>query len=136
MKNKITKKSTVRDVLQILGTDLLRKGFNENIHVAATLGSIKKDEKVIITDTRFENELEAVKKRDGITIRVSRPCEECNVIDGHKMIPHKIYPSEHSSESALDNEVFDYEIINDGTISDLIDKIRNILIENKLITKN
>ena len=92
--------------------------------------------KFIITDTRFPNELEAVKKRGGITIRVSRPCEECNVIDGHKMIPHKINPSEHSSESALDNEVFDYEIINDGTISDLISKIRNILIENNLIKVN
>ena len=92
--------------------------------------------KFIITDTRFPNELKAVKSKGGLTIRVSRPCEECNVIDGHKMIPHKINPSEHSSETALDNEVFDYEIINDGTISDLIDKIRNILIENKLITKN
>ena len=90
----------------------------------------------IITDTRFENELEAVKDKKGLTIRVSRPCEECNVIDGHKMIPHKINPSEHSSESALDNEGFDYEIINDGTISDLIDKIRIILIENNLINVN
>ena len=90
----------------------------------------------IITDTRFPNELKAVKDKKGLTIRVSRPCEECNVIDGHKMIPHKINPSEHSSESALDNEVFDYEVINDGTISDLIDKIRNILIENNLIKVN
>ena len=81
-------------------------------------------------------ELEAVKDKKGLTIRVSRPCEECNVIDGHKMIPHKINPSEHSSESALDNEGFDYEIINDGTISDLIDKIRIILIENNLINVN
>jgi hypothetical protein len=40
---------------------------------------------------------------------------------------------EHESETALDNAEFDYEIINDGTISELIDKIRNILIENKLI---
>ena len=39
----------------------------------------------------------------------------------------------HKSETALDNAEFDYEIINDGTISELIDKIRNILIENKLI---
>ena len=139
MKNKITKKSTIRDVLQILGTDLLRKGFNENIHVAATLGSIKKDEKVIITDTRFENELEAVKKRGGITIRVNRTYstqkiyiqgEECNGISREDFEKVRL---QHPSETALDNAEFDYVIDNNGTISDLIDKVRNILIENKLI---
>ena len=39
------------------------------------------------------------------------------------------------AEKALDNAEFDYVIQNNGTISDLIDKIRNILIENKLIKK-
>ena len=72
----------------------------------------------IITDTRFENELEAVKKRGGITIRVNRP---------------GLTKSNHLSETSLDSAEFDYEIDNNGTISDLIDKIRNILIENKLI---
>ena len=135
MKNKITKKSTIRDVLQILGTDLLRKGFNENIHVAATLGSIKKDEKVIITDTRFENELEAVKKRGGITIRVNRNFEG-KWIDKQEWDLHTKGIVPHESETALDNSTFDYEILNDGTISELIDKIRIILIENNLINVN
>ena len=121
MKNKITKKSTVRDVLQILGTDLLRKGFNENIHVAATLGAIKKDEKVIITDTRFENELEAVKKRGGITIRVNRP---------------GLTKSNHLSETSLDSATFDFIINNDKDIKHLINEVRNILIENNLIKVN
>ena len=135
MKNKITKKSTIRDVLQILGTDLLRKGFNENIHVAATLGSIKKDEKVIITDTRFENELEAVKKRGGITIRVNRNFEG-KWIDKQEWDLHTKGIVPHESETALDNSTFDFEILNDGTISELIDKIRIILIENNLINVN
>ena len=132
MKNKITKKSTIRDVLQILGTELLREGFNNNIHVAATLGSIKENENVIITDTRFPNELEAVKKREGITIRVNRNFEG-KWIDKQEWDLHTKGIVPHESETALDNAEFDYEIINDGTISELIDKIRNILIENKLI---
>lgn len=139
MKNKITKKSTVRDVLQILGTDLLRKGFNENIHVAATLGSIKKDEKVIITDTRFENELEAVKKREGITIRVNRNfhLDLANGVHIETIRKGSLTEmEEHISEKSLDNAEFDYEIDNNGTISDLIDKIRIILIENNLINVN
>ena len=40
------------------------------------------------------------------------------------------------AETALDNADFDYEIDNNGTIPELIDKIRNILIENKLIKNN
>lgn len=135
MKNKITKKSTIRDIMQVLGTDLLRQGFNNNIHVAATIGSIKENEKIIITDTRFENELEAVKKRGGITIRVNRNFEG-KWIDKQEWDLHSKGIVPHESETALDDSTFDYEIDNNGTIPELIDKIRNILIENKLIKNN
>ena len=119
MKNKITKKSTIRDIMQVLGTDLLRQGFNNNIHVAATLGSIKENEKVIITDMRFPNELEAVKKHNCITIRINRGLVERT----GKMIQEP----EHISETALDSYTeFDYVIENDSTIEDLIEKVKNI----------
>ena len=87
----------------------------------------------IITDTRFENELEAIKKRGGITIRVNRPCNTCGGSCYHKMSCPVSKSGEHYSETALDDAEFDYVIDNNGTISELIDKIRNILIENKLI---
>ena len=125
MKNKITKKSTIRDIMQVLGTDLLRQGFNNNIHVAATLGSIKENEKVIITDMRFPNELEAVKKHNGITIRINRGLVERT----GKMIQGP----EHISETALDDAEFDYVIENDCTIDDLIEKVREILIKENII---
>ena len=125
MKNKITKKSTIRDIMQVLGTDLLRQNFNNNIHVAATLGSIKENEKVIITDLRFPNELEAIKKHNGITIRINRGLIERT----GKMIQEP----EHISETALDNVEFDYVIENDGTIGDLIEKVREILIKENII---
>ena len=86
----------------------------------------------IITDLRFTNELEAVKKREGITIRVNRNFEG-KWIDKQEWDLHTKGIVPHESETALDNAEFDYEIINDGTISELIDKMRNILIENKLI---
>ena len=130
MKNKITKKSTIRDIMQVLGTDLLRQNFNNNIHVAATLGSIKENEKVIITDLRFPNELEAIKDRGGITIRINRPCSVCGGVGYHKL---DCRPSEHISETALDNYEFDYVIENDGTIGDLIEKVREILIKENII---
>lgn len=90
----------------------------------------------IITDLRFPNELEAVKKRGGITIRVNRPCDICGGSGYHKMSCPVSKSGEHSSETALDDAEFDYVIDNNGTISELIDKMRNILIENKLIKNN
>ena len=42
-------------------------------------------------------------------------------------------PYLHSSETALDKAKFDYEIINDGNIEDLILKVKNILIDIGII---
>ena len=132
MKNKITKKSTIRDVMQVLGTDLLRQGFNNNIHVAATMGSIKDTDKVIITDTRFPNELEAVKSKGGITIRVNRPCNICGGSGYHKMSCPVSKSGEHCSETALDNAEFDYIIENEGELVDLVSKVRKIMLKENL----
>ena len=73
----------------------------------------------IITDMRFLNEMEAVKKKGGITIRVNRNLEESK--------------DQHESETELDNAEFDYVIDNNGTIEELIEKVREILIQEKLI---
>jgi hypothetical protein len=87
----------------------------------------------IITDMRFPNEFDTVKAREGITIRVKRPCVECNEIHQHKMSCSKSFQSEHPSETSLDNHKFDYEIINNGSIEDLIEKVKQILIKEKII---
>lgn len=125
MKNKINKKSTLREVLQVVGTELLREGFNSNIHVAATMGSIKDTDKVIITDMRFPNEFKAVKNREGITIRVNRPklYQEEDILKG--MLEKS---KEHESETALDDyEDWDYIIENKGSLEELVEKVREIL---------
>ena len=87
----------------------------------------------IITDMRFPNEMDAVKSRGGITIRVNRPCEECGMLEGHKMIPHKKQDSLHPSETALDNAEFDYTIENNSSIEDLIHTVSLILKREKII---
>jgi hypothetical protein len=87
----------------------------------------------LITDMRFPNEYDAVKSRGGITIRVKRPCVECNEIHQHKMSCSKSFQSEHPSETSLDNHKFDYEIINNSSIEDLIEKVRQILLTEKII---
>jgi hypothetical protein len=77
--------------------------------------------KWIITDLRFTNELEAVTRRGGITIRINRN-NGTRAVDIHN----------HISETALDNAEFDYVIENDGTLEELVEKVRVIY---KLVNK-
>ena len=75
--------------------------------------------KWIITDMRFPNEKTAIEKRGGITIRISR---KGNPVGNH------------ASETALDdNQKWDYGILNDGSIEDLIEQVRGILIHAKIL---
>ena len=93
----------------------------------------------IITDLRFENELQAIKAKDGISIRVNREvvpehiCKHCGIeVIQADYLCYKA-PKEHNSETALDNATFDYTIDNNGTIEELIEKVKEILIKEKII---
>ena len=89
----------------------------------------------IITDTRFPNELQAVKDKGGINIRVNRPKERELILRNATSIidTRKTLEPEHKSETVLDNAEFDYTIENDGTLDELIDKIRDLLVILDLI---
>ena len=139
---------TYRELLQKLGTEAMRNGLHENVWVNALMADYKALEthKVpryydefskkglagyegiweypnwIITDMRFPNEMDIVKAKGGITIRVNR----VRYISTHS-------EGEHESERALDNHKFDYVIDNNGSISDLIDKVKDILTLNNII---
>jgi hypothetical protein len=75
----------------------------------------------LITDTRFPNELAAVKRRKGIAIRVVRD-------SGNRI------GTTHSSETALDHvEDWDFVIENNGSLMDLRQKVYAILINLDLM---
>jgi len=97
----------------------------------------------IITDCRFPNEAEAVKSRGGIVIRVERPLEIKVQHSGREddFTIEKFDPTnekhvtfkkgyelnQHASETGLDDyQGFDHVVINDGTIEELVEKIRNL----------
>jgi hypothetical protein len=138
---------SVREFLQKLGTEAMRDGLHTNVWVNALFADYKvidrrtmqdpDDSNInypnwIITDTRFPNELEAVKKRNGITIKVIRPDYIENTFTGKKF-PVKVHQTLHPSETALDNAKFNYEIINNGSIKELIEKVRSILINEQIL---
>jgi hypothetical protein len=120
---------TVRDLLQKLGTDALRNGLHPNTWVNALMsdyvGMYDMDTDCttypnwIITDTRFPNEAEAIKKAGGIIIRVDRP--------GVKPT------NDHPSETSLDNWEFDYKIANVSDIDALAYSVNIILQKEKLL---
>lgn len=124
-------KLTPRLLLQFIGTDCIRDKVHPNAWVNALFADYKYeihrsevstraagfiDQHVypnwIITDMRFPNELEAVKSRGGITIRVNRP---------------GLIESNHLSETSLDSATFDFVISNDKDIEHLINEVRKIL---------
>lgn len=75
---------------------------------------------VIIPDTRFPNEIESL-VIDGfnvITIRVERPNFENNLTEEQR---------NHASETSLDDYLFDYKIINDGTPEGMKNQINNLI---------
>ena len=122
---------TYREFLQKLGTEAMRNGLHTNVWVNALFADYisPKMSKTnisnwIITDMRFPNEMESIVKREGITIRVHRDLNNGNA---------HISPIPHESETALDDAKFDYEIINEGTLEDLVDKVREILVKEKII---
>jgi dephospho-CoA kinase len=143
-------KLTPRLLLQLLGTECGRNIIHPNIWVNSLFAEyvhkaefeadvtsegnpyrkqVSEESKWIITDMRFPNELEVIKSRGGITIRINR-------ITGHPGIDndtHIVTDWQHPSETSLDNAEFDYVITNDGTIEDLIKKVKTILIELKII---
>ena len=96
------KQLTAREVMQILGTDILRRMQN-NVWVGATIRKIQKDnpDVALIGDCRFPNEVEAVQNAGGIVIKLER----------------SLFYSDHASETALNKEhynqdIFDYTINN------------------------
>jgi hypothetical protein len=103
-------------------------------------GTIERYPDWIITDMRFPNEMNAIRNH-GITIRINREIKinfsddtvtaaEISLNALAKINQTGIY---HPSETALDNAEFDYTIENNGTLEDLIEKVKQILTKEKII---
>ena len=122
---------TPRILLQYIGTDLFRKFIHENVWVNATLsnydyiqrwidaGSEAVLPNYIITDVRFPNEADAIKQRKGINIRIEKDNEYYD-------------EDSHISETALDLYQFDH-IVQHGTIENLIEQVKQLLIKENII---
>lgn len=96
---------TARQVMQVVGTDVFRKYFDDSIWVKATFRSIQKSSGIqvaLISDVRFPSEVKGLIENGGYVIRLLR-----DVCSGDS----------HSSETSLD----DYEWSQHGDHACVID---------------
>ena len=103
----------IRVLLQRLGAEVGRDLLGSDIWVDLTFRSLPDGAKVVVTDCRFPNEAEAIKRIGGEIWRVHRPgTGPANT---------------HESEIALDGYPFQRIFVNDSTVADLHQKVYDAL---------
>ena len=119
-------KASPRKVLQYVATELFRDQISrvlpevkDDIWVKVVEKTILQnpDKKYVITDVRFNNELEFVKKYNGLTLKVQR--DTLTNIDSH------------ISESFIDELKTHYTLKNSGTLEELYKKLENVMDYNR-----
>lgn len=102
-----------RKLLQELGTDIIREKLNlPDIFIRRTIEDIRVlgefYDVVIVSDIRFKAEVDGIKKayNEALSYKVVRP-------------NYEIEEDFHKTESLIEEIIFDKEIVNDGTIDDL-----------------
>jgi len=97
----------IRRLLQIYGTEVARDSFGADIWVNSAFRQIqsKNLKNIVITDVRFQNEIEAIRKYGGKLIKIKSN--------------RTITNDDHVSEQDLPDSKFDSIVINNGTIEDL-----------------
>lgn len=113
---------TPRKALQYVGTDLLRRQLYDNIWVnivenkISMLLSLNQETNIVITDCRFINEFNMIKKFSGSQI--------FKIV---KDVGIQLTNTNHSSEVDWQNYNFDRILYNNKTVSDLKLQIKSII---------
>ncbi|MGW1259689.1 deoxynucleotide monophosphate kinase family protein [Streptomyces sp. NPDC002513] len=95
----------VRGYLQRLGTEAGRQVLGADVWVNALFRDCETwTEPTVISDVRFPNEADAIRKRGGLVVEIRRPSQAL------------IEDSDHISENALADWDFDVTILNTGSL--------------------
>ncbi len=121
---------TPRLALQLLGTDLFRNQFHQDIWILSLekrLREIQND--IVVTDARFPNEVNMIRRAGGKVVRVKRgedPDWFDLAIHNPDAMQHA-HPGIHASEYMWASVTPDYMILNDGSIDDLKFTVKDLL---------
>lgn len=128
---------TPRLALQLIGTDVFRNNFHQDIWVLSVMARYTGSEHVVISDCRFPNEVQAIRQVGGRIIQVDRglepewwPCAK-DAADGmiEAVIRMNDHYEIHASEWAWANQTPDELIHNDGSLEELYSMVK--LLDNK-----
>ena len=127
---------TPRWVMQNFATELCRDQFHTDIWIASLENKLRKSkDNIVITDCRFPNEFESIKKMGGIIVRVKRGPEPVwithvtGALNGDQF-DRDILKNQygiHESEWGWYGLSFDSIIDNDGSIQDLYNKVKEFI---------
>lgn len=131
---------TPRLALQLMGTEIMRESFHQDIWLNSLEYRLLKDnetELVVVSDCRFMNELSLIKEMGGHVIRVVRGeepewYETASLANTGDPIAEKImmntYNDIHQSEWAWAGFDYDTVINNDGTLLELQEQVKSLVI--------
>ena len=133
---KLGKSFSPRLALQLMGTEAGRDVFHPDLWVHTVLRRCENapTNNYVIADVRFPNEIEAIHNAGGIIVRVKRGDEPewYNVAlkDNKKPNYHgmkQLYPGVHFSEWAWIGSEIDFEINNNRTLDELIERVDSMV---------
>lgn len=103
---------TARNMMQTLGTEWGRNMIHHELWLRSLERRIRQRPRVVITDVRFNNEAEFVKRLGGVVVQVERTSQ---VTDAH------------ASEAGVDRKLIDFFIFNDFSVEHLHQQVNEIL---------
>jgi len=136
---------TPRSVLQILGTDVLRQNFHNEIWIHSLAKKILSNtDHIVITDVRFNNEAQMIRECDGILCAIQREPSPYWYHFVHEALRNDVksptyhndltnlmrvkFPQVHESEWSWLNIDHDIVVKNNGSIEDLYVQIKNLVV--------
>lgn len=123
---------TPRLILQRMGTEACRNNISQNIWICALEKRIYGYRNVVVSDVRFPNEMEFVRRLGGKIWNVRRGLDPAwweDAISWNEGLVNRAKNSinVHPSEYSLAGETFDAQIQNDGTIEELKAEVNKLL---------
>lgn len=114
---------SIREIMVYVGTYMLQRNITENIFINIVENKIKRHKSrdlqyVLLTDVRFEHELDYVHEKSGVVINITND---------------RVTALQNIAELSLnDDDTFDFNITNNGTYDDLFEEVYNLVHENKV----
>lgn len=133
---KLNREFTPRLALQLMGTEVGRNVFGQNLWIHALENKIDKDENYIVTDVRFQNEIDWIRGQKGIIIEIRRGelprwykvASLANTGCQHSIEVMKDIGIHESEWKWIGNHNVDHVIRNDGSLEDLEQSIISCLL--------